>query len=258
MATRTIDDAVRELTLYLPETTEVVAHGSPNFKVAGKTFATFSVNHHGDGNIALWLAMGPGAQAYHVEMEPEFYFVPPYVGSRGWVGIHLNKGMRWRTIGERIQEAWVWCAPPRLKAERPPPVPVVTGVSKRVASERADPFGPAHVKRVITHLRHFCLALPETDESTAFGNPVWRAGKKTFAQAWRYDGNLTLGFWVGVDRQDVLIMDKRYSIPAYMGHNGWIGLNAEKGFNAEEVEQLTLDSYRHFALKRMLAVLDSA
>ncbi len=50
-------------------------------------------------------------------------------------------------------------------------------------------------------------------------------------------------------------MDPRYSIPAYLGHNGWIGLNAEKGVNQDEVEELALSSYRHFALKRMLQAL---
>lgn len=255
MATRTIDDAVREACLALPETTEVLAHGSPNFKVAGKTFATFSVNHHGDGHIALWLSMGPGAQQYHTTLEPEFYFVPPYVGGRGWVGVHLNRGLSWRSIAERVLESWEWCAPPRLRALRPD-IPKVRRPANRVASEKADPFGPPHVQRVLRHLRAFCLALPETSESTAFGNPVWKAGKKTFAQAWRYDGILTLGFHVGPDRQDALVMDPRYSIPAYLGHNGWIGLNAEKGADTDEVEQLALDSYRHFALKRMLVALE--
>lgn len=77
---KTVLDAVREICLCLPETTEVISHGSPAFRVADKTFATFSVNHHGDGRVALMLAMGPGAQLYHVTIEPQYYFVPPYVG----------------------------------------------------------------------------------------------------------------------------------------------------------------------------------
>lgn len=256
MPPRTIDDAVREICLHLPETTEVVSHGSPNFKVAGRTFATFSVNHHGNGNIALWLAMGPGAQQYHTTVEPEYYFIPPYVGTRGWVGVHLNRGLSWKEIEWRVRESYEWIAPKPLKMRMPPPL-LIRRPANRVASEKADPFGPAHVQRVLKHLRAFCLALPETSESTAFGNPVWKAGKKTFAQAWRYDGRLSLGFRVGPDRQDVLTLDPRYSIPAYLGHNGWVALDAEKGVNRDEVEQLALDSYRHFALKRMLAQLDA-
>jgi len=52
---RTIFDATRELCLSLPDTEEVSRHGAPNFKVKGKTFSMFVLNHHGDGRVALWL-----------------------------------------------------------------------------------------------------------------------------------------------------------------------------------------------------------
>jgi hypothetical protein len=48
----------------------------------------------------------------------------------------------------------------------------------------------------------------------------------------------------------------RYQIPAYTGHNGWINLNVEDDINWDEVAELTMISYRHFALKRMLKVLE--
>jgi hypothetical protein len=47
--------AARELCLAFPGTEEVESRGSPNFRVAGKTFAIFALNHHGDGHVALWL-----------------------------------------------------------------------------------------------------------------------------------------------------------------------------------------------------------
>lgn len=72
----------------------------------------------------------------------------------------------------------------------------------------------------------------------------------------RYDGQrLTLCFWVGVDQQDLLIADSRYQIPPYMGHNGWIALDVSTDCDWKEVEALTLQSFRHFALKRMLLQL---
>ena len=230
---KTVLDAVREICLHLPETTEVVSHGSPNFRVADKTFATFSVNHHGDGRVALLLAMGPGAQLYHVTIEPQYYFVPPYVGPRGWVGIELNKRLSWRTVALRVWETYEWIAPRQLKENMSPP----------------------RIQNILKRLAAICLALPETSASTSFGNPVWVADKKSFVQAWRYDGQLKLAFWVGPDRQDALILDPRYLLPAYMAHNGWIALNAEQGVNWDEVESLAFDSYRHFALKRMLDVI---
>ena len=60
---RTIEAVVRELCLAFPDAEEFVSHGSPNYRATkGKTFATYLVNHHGDGRIALWLPMPPGAQ----------------------------------------------------------------------------------------------------------------------------------------------------------------------------------------------------
>jgi hypothetical protein len=67
---------------------------------------------------------------------------------------------------------------------------------------------------------------------------------------------LHLAFWVGVDRQGLLTADKRYSIPMYIGHNGWIQLDVEKSVDWNEVRALALDSYRHFANRRMLMAMD--
>ena len=56
----------------------------------------------------------------------------------------------------------------------------------------------------------------------------------------------------------MLTYDPRYHVPAYMGHNGWIGLDAEDDVLWDEVETLVDDSYRHFALKRLLRRLGGA
>ena len=69
---------------------------------------------------------------------------------------------------------------------------------------------------------------------------------------------MSLTFWVGADRQLALSDTPRYHIPAYMGHNGWISLDVEDHIDWEEVEDLLLESYRHFALKRMLKALGEA
>jgi hypothetical protein len=89
----TIDKAVRSVCLHFPEAVEVESRGSPNFRVRNKTFAMYVVNHHGDGRISLWLNASPETQSMYVDSEPEFFFVPPYVGVRGWVGLPLNHDM---------------------------------------------------------------------------------------------------------------------------------------------------------------------
>jgi hypothetical protein len=55
----------------------------------------------------------------------------------------------------------------------------------------------------------------------------------------------------------LLVTDERYRIPAYMGHNGWIALEVTKSSDRKEVAALAVQSYRHFALKRMLQKLDA-
>jgi len=49
--------------------------------------------------------------------------------------------------------------------------------------------------------------------------------------------------------------DPRYTIPPYMGHNGWIAIDVSRKLNERELQPLALESYRHFALKKMLAKL---
>ena len=67
---KNISDAVREICLWLPEAEEVMSHGSPDFRVAGKNFATYVINHHGDGHLALWLRSPPGAQSMPGTRDP--------------------------------------------------------------------------------------------------------------------------------------------------------------------------------------------
>src|SRR6202000_2384180 len=108
---RDIYQAVREACLWLPEAEEFTSHGSPNFRVRGKTFATYVVNHHGDGRVALWLNAPPGAQELHVEAEPRHFFIPPYVGPRGWLGVILDRGIDWRRIAGLVREGYEKVAP---------------------------------------------------------------------------------------------------------------------------------------------------
>jgi predicted DNA-binding protein (MmcQ/YjbR family) len=247
--------AVREICLSFPEAEEVPSRGSPDFRVAGKTFATFVVNHHGDGNIAFWLRSPPGAQELYSESEPDYYFVPPYVGPRGWLGVHLDKGLDWRSIAARVREAFVEVAPKSLTTELGATIEI-DPPTETLDPEEIDPLAAPRAQEVLDELRGVCLALPETSEGQQFGRPSWRAGKKGFCNAHRYEGRMTLQFWVGADQQAMLTYDDRYRIPAYIGHNGWIELDVEDEIDWGEVENLVRVSYRHFALKRMLKVLD--
>ncbi len=251
-----IPSAVRILCLSFPEAEEIPSRGSPDFRVAGKTFATFVVNHHGDGRVALWLRAPPGAQELYAQASTSHYFVPPYVGPRGWLGVNLDTGLDWSVIGERVREAYITVAPARL-GEAAGPAPHIESPEPAMLPDAVDPLLAERPQEVIAELRALCLALPEAQEGKQFGTPVWRAGKKTFCCIHRRAGRLCLQFWVGPEEQAMLTYDaSRYRIPPYIGHRGWIELDVEDSIDWDEVQSLALKSYRHFALKRMLARLD--
>jgi hypothetical protein len=249
---RDTQEAVREACLWLPESEEFLSHGSPNFRVRGKTFATYAVNHHGDGRVALWLNAPPGSQEVHVGAEPKIFFVPAYVGSRGWLGVVLNSSIKWPRVVELIREAYEKTAPTDL-VRNLGKTPRIKPASKPLTPQQIDPFKSARALEVLARFREICLQYPETSEGRQFGNPVWAAGKKTFAIARHDAGALTLCFWVGVEAQNMLTADPRFSIPPYFGHNGWIALNVARRSDWREIAALTDQSYRHFALRRMLA-----
>ena len=111
-------ERVRALCLALPEVDERPSHGSPAFFVRDKRcFVMYLDDHHGDGRRALWCAAPEGMQAALVAGEPGHYFVPPYVGHRGWVGVHLNRGLDWNEIAGAIEEAYLQVAPKHLAEE---------------------------------------------------------------------------------------------------------------------------------------------
>lgn len=110
-------ERVRRICLALPETTERPSHGAPTFFVRDRTtFVTYHDDHHGDGRLALWCAAPVGAQAELVAAEPERFFVPPYVGHRGWLGVRLDRDLDWAEVAEIVQDAYRQVAPRRLVA----------------------------------------------------------------------------------------------------------------------------------------------
>jgi hypothetical protein len=106
---------LRKLCLALPETSERLSHGAPTFFVRGKrSFLMVLRNHHGDGRFAIWCAAPAGLQQMLVEADPERFFVPPYVGHRGWLGVRLDRARNWDELAGIIEDAYAEVAPPKL------------------------------------------------------------------------------------------------------------------------------------------------
>src|SRR6185503_17940861 len=106
---------LRKLALALPETSERLSHGAPTFFVREKRpFVMVLTDHHGDGRFAIWCAAGEGVQAMLVDADPEQYFVPPYVGHRGWLGVRLDRGLAANELAGIVEDAYAEVAPAKL------------------------------------------------------------------------------------------------------------------------------------------------
>jgi len=66
----------------------------------------FTNNHHGDGRVAIWCAAPPGVQQDLVAADPKHFFVPPYVGVGGWVGIRLDTKLKRGAIAAIIEQGY--------------------------------------------------------------------------------------------------------------------------------------------------------
>ena len=84
-------------------------------KVARKIFGYYLFDHHGDGRIALCCKAPPGEQALLVEQDPKQYFVPPYVGKKGWVALRLDlPRVDWTAARSLLVGAHFMTAPKRV------------------------------------------------------------------------------------------------------------------------------------------------
>jgi hypothetical protein len=87
--------------------------------VRNKIFAMFasSASHHGAGRASVWCKASPGNQGLMVRAAPKRYFVPPYVGPSGWVGVYLDMNENWVELPDLLRDAYRLTAPKRLAAQ---------------------------------------------------------------------------------------------------------------------------------------------
>jgi hypothetical protein len=109
-------ERLREICLALPEATEKPfgGHTDPCWRVRDKIFAMSTSGDHSDGRVSLWCKAPPGAQEILVGGDPQRFFVPPYVGHNGWVGVRLDGGIDWDLVGGLVSDSYRMTAPKRL------------------------------------------------------------------------------------------------------------------------------------------------
>jgi hypothetical protein len=112
-----LTERVREICLELPEVTEKLSHGAPTFFVRKSFLMLWADGHHNHEFAHLWAAAPTGVQAEVVEAEPERFFTPPYVGTRGWIGLRLDGSVDWDEVAAVAEDAYRVIAPQKLVAE---------------------------------------------------------------------------------------------------------------------------------------------
>lgn len=118
MATQSSEQALsmlRDIATRFPEVNERLSHGAPTLFIRDKkVLCHLFDNHHGDDRLAIWCAAPPGVQAELVEQEPERFFVPPYVGHRGWIGLRVDIDPDPNEIAQMLETAYRMVAPKTL------------------------------------------------------------------------------------------------------------------------------------------------
>jgi predicted DNA-binding protein (MmcQ/YjbR family) len=104
---------LRKICLLLPEAVEkpFAGHTAPGFRVRDKFFAMVS-DHQ--GQVAVWCKAPPGAQEILTGADPRCFFVPPYLGPKGWVGVRLDGSVDWNIVEDLILDSYRLTAPKRL------------------------------------------------------------------------------------------------------------------------------------------------
>lgn len=103
-------DLLRDHCLALPEAHEGTTVHHPSFKVRDKTFAIYA-DHEGPD---VWIKSKAEEQRELIASDPERFFKPPYLGPKGWVGVHLDHDPRWAEIAELLTDGYRIAAPKRL------------------------------------------------------------------------------------------------------------------------------------------------
>lgn len=103
------------IALALPETQRQIYGSHAQFLVGKKTFAYFLDNHHGDGRVAVTCKVLPGENKALAEAQPERFYLPAYVASRGWVALRLDCGrIAWSEVKDLVLGSYALVAPKRL------------------------------------------------------------------------------------------------------------------------------------------------
>jgi predicted DNA-binding protein (MmcQ/YjbR family) len=110
-------ERLRKICLAIPGAVEKLSHGEPTWftSAKGKVFAMFDDHHHGNPHISVYVAATLDLQEALVAEDPKRYWVPPYVGSKGWIAIVLDTKPDWSAVTRLVQESFAMVSAPKRR-----------------------------------------------------------------------------------------------------------------------------------------------
>lgn len=215
---------VRTICFDFAGTEEKLSHGAPFFHVRGRGIVSFANEHHGDGHVAVWCKATLDAQKRLVAKQPDVYFVPPYVGVKGWVGMRLeHPAMDFDALAMLVEEAWRSVVPKRLEHAEP------TEPSPPPTYPTTD---PAVVEAALAKLTTMCEGLADVHTERSGYSVTFRVGRKPFAYLFdnhHRDGIVGVGVRVPLKEAAALVKasPRRYYMPPYIGPKGWVAMRVD-------------------------------
>jgi predicted DNA-binding protein (MmcQ/YjbR family) len=108
-------DKLSQICLALPEAECRLKADYADFRVRGKVFAYFLNSHHGDGIVSVCCKTALGENVDRASREPQRFYLPAYIGSRGWLGLRLDRdAVDWREVGNLVEQSYRLAAPKTL------------------------------------------------------------------------------------------------------------------------------------------------
>jgi predicted DNA-binding protein (MmcQ/YjbR family) len=102
----------------LPGTEQEALGDHAAFRVRGKVFAYFLNSHHGDGIVSVCCRSQLGENVDRASRNPEKYYLPAYIGPRGWFGLRLDRGpVNWSEVANIVENSYRLAAPKSLVRE---------------------------------------------------------------------------------------------------------------------------------------------
>jgi hypothetical protein len=245
-------ERVRAIALRFPWAEEKLSHGAPSFHVRGKMYLTFVDDHHGDGRIAVWCKSTTDEQRRLVAVQPSRFFVPPYVGVKGWVGVDVHpERADWIDLSILVEHGWASVAPSRLlRGHGTSPAPTLPA-RRRVTTDAEA------ARAAFDRLAAICLAFPDASCERRGKHATFRVQRKPFA--YFLDNHHGDGFIAACTKGDareharaIASDPSRFFSPAYVGPRGYLGIRLDaRRVDWKEVAARAEAAYRSVAPKSL-------